>query len=150
MKGIEMRSKFLPYFCIVLLLGCASSKPQSPDSRVRIKRFKESNPTGFHKEVEMKIGWLSYEAGKVDDLHDSLSVINFDESQTVTGKVPVIILSYPDSSNTLTLVMNIDDALLGKLLKHSLMTEIPIKRPLSEFIKEADCSKCHPADIKLN
>lgn len=139
-------------FCL-LLTGCASSRmnnTNNTDVNVRARKLKESEPLGFHKAIELTIGWYPYEEGKAIKLDSEHSAVSFDDSSRTGGIVPVIYVSYPDSGQSLTLEMGIDNALLGKLLKHSLMTEIPIRRPFTDFLKEADCAQCHPPEIELH
>ena len=45
--------------------------------------------------------------------------------------------------------MDIDNELLGRLIKQSLMTQQPITEPLTAFLEDADCSTCHPAEIEI-
>lgn len=63
--------------------------------------------------------------------------------------MPVIILTYPDSTKSIYFGLDINNELLGRLIKQSLMTQKPITEPLSAFLKDADCSTCHPSDIKI-
>ncbi len=71
------------------------------------------------------------------------------DSGSTDGQMPVLVLTYPDSGQSIILDLHMDDALLGNLLKHSLMTEVPIRRPFSDYLQEANCAKCHPADVRI-
>jgi hypothetical protein len=71
------------------------------------------------------------------------------DSSDKAGMIPVIHISNFDTSESLWVYMDIDDALLGKLIKHSLMTEVPIEYPLKEYLQKADCMKCYPSHIDI-
>jgi hypothetical protein len=53
------------------------------------------------------------------------------------------------SKDTIWIDMNTDTELLGRLVKHSLMTQEPIQRPYTNFFEVASCEKCHPAHVKV-
>jgi hypothetical protein len=63
--------------------------------------------------------------------------------------VTMSVITYPDSAETFTLGMDVDDPNPGKLLKHSLMTDIRIERPLTGYLKKADRTICHLSDVPL-
>jgi len=46
--------------------------------------------------------------------------------------------------------MDIDNDLLGRLIKQSLMTQKPITELLTAFLEDADCSTCQLAEIEIN
>ncbi len=71
------------------------------------------------------------------------------DSSKKEGNIPVILVRHPDSEESLWLNMEIDDELLGKLIKQSLMAQVPISGPLSDFIEDTDCITCHPDDIEI-
>jgi hypothetical protein len=142
-----MRAIF-PILILALLAGCASKK-KIQDTEPRARRFNEWKATEFHEEIKLNIGWYPYQTGAPAREGDQQWKVVFEDS-VITGSTPVIIIKYPDSTKAMTLSMDIDDALLGKLLKHSLMTEMPIERPFTEYLKTADCAQCHPAEIELN
>lgn len=132
-------------FGIALLVGCSSSQQQESD---RIRRV-SGTADHYHNEIRLRVGWFPYEEGNVEQQGDSVWSVGFSDTSTVGGMMPVIVIGYPDSERTLTLGMDVDNALLGKLLKHSLMTQVPIERPFTDFFKKADCSMCHPPDVKI-
>lgn len=142
--------------CAVLLgiavsahgLGCFT-KAQRAAQPPQFRTLQVQQATRFHKKIMLEIGWYPYQREQAVAAGTNLWTIVHSDSGGVEGALPVILVSYPDSSEAVWLDLNIDDALLGRLLKHSLMTEIPIKRPLAEFLQEANCGSCHPAEIRI-
>jgi len=61
-----------------------------------------------------------------------------------------MIIDYPETEESVMIDMAIDNKLLGKLIKHSAMTMVPISRPYTEFFEKAKCESCHPADIEVD
>jgi hypothetical protein len=45
--------------------------------------------------------------------------------------------------------MDIDNELLARLIKQSLMTQQTITEPLDKYLVNADCSTCHPEDFEI-
>lgn len=139
--------KKLLIFTIILLmlLGCMkSSKYQS-----RVRNIKPQTAQAYHKPIKLQIGWYPYEESKLQRTGQNEYRIVSEDSLNKKGAMPVIIMSYGDSSRALWIDMDTDEALLGKLLKHSLMTEIPVKWPYQQYFEKADCAKCHPSSIEL-
>ena len=123
-------------------IGCAGQ----PSAKSRMRRMK-SDAAYYHRALEMHVGWLPYSEEEVVATGNSKWAASKETGKK--GLVPVIIVSYPDTTYSLSLKMDIDNALLGKLVKHSLMTQKAITWPLEEYLAEADCAQCHPAHIKL-
>jgi hypothetical protein len=67
-----------------------------------------------------------------------------------SGAIPVIQVIYPVTADTVWVQMNTKNDLLGKLIKHSLMTQQPIYEPYSEYFEKASCASCHPSDVKVS
>ncbi len=65
-------------------------------------------------------------------------------------RYPMIMITYPEGNDTVWVQMSTKNDLLGKLIKHSLMTQVPIKRPYEEYFEQAQCSSCHPSDVKVD
>ena len=145
-----MRSIVFYIILAGIIIGCSTSSKINIQP-VKIRKFKEWKAARFHKEVELKIGWYPYEMGSGKNVSSEEWAVSFkDSSRSIDGYMPVIILHSPSSTYTLSLGMDIDDALFVKLLKHTLMTQIPIERPFKDYLQNADCSLCHPSEIKLN
>ena len=145
-----MRSVVLYIIIAGIIIGCSTSS-KTDVQPIKIRKFKEWKAARFHKEVELKIGWYPYEKGNSQNVSSEEWVVSFEDSNdTIDGYMPVIILRNAATNDSLSLGMDIDDALFGKLLKHTLMTQVPIKRPFKDYLKQADCSICHPSEIKIN
>lgn len=132
----------------LLGLGCFA-KAQRAAAPPQFRTIDAEEPTRFHKPIRLEVAWYPYHAGQAATAGKHVWTIVREDSSGTMGVMPVILVSYPDSSEGVWLDLDTDDALLGRLLKHSLMTEIPLKRPFTEFLQEADCGKCHPAEIKI-
>lgn len=102
----------------------------------------------FHQPMGLKIGWYPYEEAAKYELSEDVWKIVY--SDTVRqGYIPVIIVNYTDESKTVWIDMGVDDAILGRLIKQSLMTQKPIRTPFNEYLKASACSTCHPKQIPI-
>ena len=114
-----------------------------------MRQFPEWTIDSGHREITMRVEWRPYEEGTITRTgRDEWTIAGGDSGRTAS-RVPVIVVSYPDSGYVIPLDVGISDALLGTLIKHTLMTEVPIQRPYMEYLATADCAKCHPPHIKL-
>lgn len=143
--------KFLKFFTVLLLallaITCSTSKQYLEPSRAR--QLKPSEVRGYHNSVEMKIAWFPYKELELKKTRENNWVMV--ESDTGrTSAIPVIMITYPISEDSIWIDMNIKNELLGKLVKHTLMTQEPIFEPYSDYFANAKCSKCHPSNIKVN
>ena len=109
-----------------------------------------SEIASFHPEIKITIGWVPYQDQKLVRTGKNEWKMVKRQSDDAEGSAPVILVSYPRTRDSILLDMDITNELLGKLIKHSAMTQEPIKRPFSTFFEEAQCKKCHPAHIKLD
>ena len=115
----------------------------------KARHLKPAEATGFHPPITLTIAWYPYENEVLKRTsEDEWKVIEVDTGRT--GAIPVILIEYSNGQDSLWLDMNTESELLGKLLKHSLMTQEPIKRPFSEYLETASCTKCHPADVEVD
>lgn len=128
--------------------GC-SSTAQRTETEPQVRSVEPGEVSAYHEKLELKVGWLPYENAEVISVDGNRWAVSIDDSSKKSGAIPVILIRQGDDGEPVQLGMDIDNALLGKLLKHSLMTEIPIKRPFEQFLKEADCAMCHPSSIKI-
>ncbi|MCA9741939.1 MAG: hypothetical protein H6695_10940 [Deferribacteres bacterium] len=131
---------------LMIVAGCASA----PKTKVapQVRQVAPDAVSSFHKKLQIQVGWLPYKNAEVINVDGSRWAVSSGDS-TGAGEIPVMIVRQGEDGEPVQLGMDIDDALLGKLLKHSLMTEVPIKRPFDEFLKEADCATCHPSSVKI-
>ena len=142
-----MKSRYL--VLLVFLVAACASTSKEVSTRQSVRTMKSEDPSSYHNEINLQVGWFEYDESALELVEPGVYVESFSDSTTISGKMPVIVLSYPDSGKTFTFGMDVDNELLGKLLKHSLMSEIPVQRPLSGFLERSDCSKCHPSDIPI-
>ena len=109
-----------------------------------------SEIAAFHKEVSVNIGWIPYADQKlVQTGKNEWKIVQSDDGGNI-GSIPVIVVTYPDSKDTLLLDMDIENELLGRLIKHSVMVQQKIHRPFTTFFEETKCERCHPQHIELN
>lgn len=140
--------KIMALLSILILVAACSSKNVNKSPEVRSIQINE--PTTFHSKVEIQVGWFPYQSKEVKKLDDNVWEIVKEDKDFSNGDMPVLIFSYPDSNRAIMLEMDTDNELLGRLLKQTLMTQQPIKTPLQDYLKETDCSTCHPSDVEMN
>ena len=131
----------------LLMVTCNQTKDLAP---TRIMRVNAGGVAAYHPPVSIQVGWFPYEEDKLvrTGKNDWKVVKNTEGSNG--GVIPQILIAYPNSTDSIWLDMNIDDALLGKLIKHTVMTQVPIERPFADYFELAKCSKCHPSHIKID
>ena len=132
-----------------ILVTCHQFKELEAPTRVR--NLKPAEVSAYHQPIKMTIAWVPYSENQklVKTKKDEWKVVK-EEGQGKSGNIPVILVTYPNSNDTIWIDMNTDTELLGKLVKHSLMTQEPIRRPYVQYFEEASCQKCHPSDVKVN
>jgi hypothetical protein len=102
-------------------LYCSTPKDALDDTPC-VRSFKEWKTDYFHHPIEVKIGWFPYEEEElIKTGKQQYSIQKSDTSET--GSMPVIVFTYPDSTYSIYFGMNIDNELLGRLIKQSLMTQ---------------------------
>jgi hypothetical protein len=127
------------------LLACKTYESPAPQMR----QIKTSEAISYHQPMNIRIAWYPYE-NKVlkQTANNQWKVVPSDTTRK--GAIPAILITYPNTSDSIWFEMDTRNATLGKLLKHSLMTQEPISRPLDEFLEVASCTKCHPSDVPVN
>lgn len=135
------------FLIVMIAVTCNQTKELAP---TRILQVNPSEVKAFHQPVSVQVGWFPYHEDKLVQTgkNDWKVVKNTDGENE--GTIPQILIHYPNSGDSIWLSMNVDNALLGKLVKHTLMTQIPIERPFAEYFEVAKCSTCHPSHIKIN
>ncbi len=99
--------------------------------------------------MNMQIAWIPYKSLKLKETKKHNWVVIEDDSGKESA-LPMIMITSPSSSDTVWVQMSTKNDLLGKLVKHSLMTQVPIKRPYEEYFEQAKCTSCHPSDVKVD
>ena len=134
-------------FLALFVVTCQQSKVATTTSSARTLSVYEAG--GYHNSVEMTVGWIPYTQDNLVKEGDNL--YRFVKGDTTTGKkLPAILLKYPATQDSIWLDMTMSNEDLGNLIKHTLMTEVVIKRPFAEFYDEAQCSKCHPSHVEID
>ena len=140
---MKITNLFIAIALVILTVTCRPSQELVP---VKARQIRPSEVNSYHSPAVMKIAWYPYKdlelkkSGK-----DNWVVVKSDSTRQ--GAIPVILITYPDSGDSIWLEMNTDNELLGRLMKHTLMTQIPITEPIGEYLETAKCSKCHPGDV---
>lgn len=130
-----------------LFLTCTQHRELVP---TRTRQMQPDKVSSYHPPVQMTIAWVPYQEQKlVKTKKDEWTIVR-NEASDKQGNVPVLLITYPNSTDTVWIDMNTDNAMLGKLIKHSLMTQQPIQRPFASFFETASCQKCHPSDVKVD
>ena len=129
------------------LWNCSSSKKQFEPSQVR--HLSPSEISSYHNAVNMRIGWMPYEDIQYQRAADNRWVL-IESDAAAEGMIPVIMISYPETGDSLWFNMNMKSETLGKLLKHTMMTQKPIYEPVASYLADAKCTSCHPSDVRVN
>ncbi|NNE48404.1 MAG: hypothetical protein HKN37_17265 [Rhodothermales bacterium] len=126
----------------------ACSPKQASVRSTRYREFRMGEAERYHKPINLQIGWFPYEESRMERMENGDLVVMKDSLMT-TGAMPAIVVSYTDTTHLVWLDVDTDDALLGQLIKYSLMTEAPISEPFSEYLQAVDCSDCHPKGLNI-
>ncbi|NNF35553.1 MAG: hypothetical protein HKN68_15715 [Saprospiraceae bacterium] len=134
-------------FIAIVVMNCGKTR------ELTLENSRTINPdevSAIHPNVAISVGWMPYQSNKLIQTGDYEWKIVKNDNEDSGGLSPVIMITYQDEPDTLFLDMNIDNELLGKLLKHSVMTQQKISRPFTTFFEEAKCASCHPKHIKID
>ena len=132
-------------FLISIIYNCAPSKEMVVN---RNRTYQSNEISSFHQGLSVSIGWIPYQEQEM--VRTSKNEWKMKRTDKEDGaSMPVIVISHPESQDTTIINMTIENELLGKLIKHSLMTQQEISRPFYEFLENAKCESCHPAHIKI-
>ncbi|MCB0496910.1 MAG: hypothetical protein KDC79_12300 [Cyclobacteriaceae bacterium] len=128
------------------MVTCKTSKVTSVAHEPTLRQIKPSEVMGYHDPMNLNIAWYPYEDLMLKQTKDNNWVVVKSDS-TRKSAIPVILITYPGRPDSIWVQMDTENALLGKLIKHSLMTKEPIHEPFGEFFAEAKCTKCHPSNV---
>ena len=143
-----MRWKMMFFFSVIVFVvyNCSPTKEMVAD---RSRTLRPSQISTFHPAVSISVGWVPYEDHKlVRTGKNEWKIVELEEGEQ-KGSVPVLFVKNEGYRDTILLDMNIENELLGRLIKHSVMTQQPIQRPFTTFFEYAKCESCHPENIKL-
>ena len=149
-KPITMtwRTAFFFLLIVFIVVNCSKRSMQlTPD---RTRTLKPNDITSFHPEITIKLGWVPYEDQKLIQTGKNEWKIVQHKPEDKAGKIPVLFVESPSAEEPILLDMNIENQLLGKLIKHSAITQQAIQRPFAKFFEEAKCQSCHPPEIKVD
>ncbi|MCB0586989.1 MAG: hypothetical protein KDD06_16915 [Phaeodactylibacter sp.] len=144
-----MTWRFAFFFLLIAFIVINCSEPRQMVTDRAGRTMHPSEISSFHPEMSITIGWVPYQDQKLVRTGKNEWEMVKRQSGDKKGAAPVILVTYPQSKDSILLDMDIKNELLGKLIKHSAMTQEPIKRPFSTFFEEAKCRKCHPSNIPL-
>ena len=146
-RNITWKYAFIMLLIASVIVNCSRTK-QIAEPKIRITS--PSAISNFHPEINIKIGWVPYKNQKlVQTGRNEWKIVPHGDGDK-EGFVPTMVISYPESEESIVLDMNIKNELLGKLIKHSAMTMEPIRRPFVEYFEETKCQNCHPHDVKVD
>jgi hypothetical protein len=128
---------------------CKTQKETPKNLVPTIRQVSPDEVKNYHQNIEMTIAWYPYENGVFERNKDNEWVVVKNETGK-EGIIPVILIKYPETGDSIWLDMNTASEDLGMLLKHSLMTQEPISRPFTNFLEVATCTKCHPNDVEVD
>lgn len=142
--------KYLSLFgiaALIFLVANCESKKQFVPSRTR--QLKPKEVSAYHQPVEMKVAWVPYKNLELKQTKANNWVI-VESDAAKTGAIPVILITYPATGDSVWVQMDTRNELLGQLVKHSLMTQKPIAEPYDQYLADAACSSCHPKDVPVD
>ena len=140
-------------FFILLLLLIIANCNRTAQREMTVENLREMNTaaiSSFHPEITISLGWVPYEEKEMVPTGKNQWLVLNAHGPENTGMIPLLVVSFPGTRDSILLDMDMSNELLGKLIKHSAITQVPIQRPFSRFFAEARCGKCHPPHIKLN
>ena len=114
-----------------------------------LREFAPGDISSFHPELRVSVGWAPYEEKEMVPAGRNKWLVLNGHDAGRTGLMPFLMVTYPKTKDSIYLDMEISNELLGKLIKHSAMTQVPIARPFTSFFDNARCEKCHPPHIRL-
>ena len=133
-------------FLAIVTIKCAAPKEVAPPTA---KQLSPSEISAYHKPIQMQIAWMPYKSLELKQTKKNNWVM-VESDHPKESALPIIMVTYPATNDTVWVQMNTKNDLLGKLIKHSLMTQQPIKKPYKEYFEVAQCGSCHPSDVKVN
>lgn len=128
------------------MVTCKTAQVPTEAQAPSLRQIKPSEVKGYHDPITLNIAWYPYEDLMLKQTKDYNWVVVKSDS-THKSAIPVILITYPGKPDSIWVQMDTGNELLGKLIKHSLMTKEPIHEPFGEYFAEAKCTKCHPKNI---
>ncbi|MDX1407058.1 MAG: hypothetical protein R3330_02965 [Saprospiraceae bacterium] len=134
----------------LLAVQCAQYRelPTAPQDRIR--QIRPADIRAYHDPVKMEIAWVPYQEHRLTRTSKGEWRVVKDEETDRESAMPMILVSYPGTTDSIWLDMNMDNEMLGRLLKHTLMTQVPLSRPFTRYVEIATCGSCHPRHIDID
>lgn len=146
-----MTWRFAFLFLLILFIITNCSKKTSMTSVEKVRTWKPEEVSSFHPTIDVQLGWVPYEDHKIVQTGDfEWKIVKEKNESDEEKKIPILFVKSANEAEPIMLEMNIDNELLGKLVKHSAITQQPIRRPFIEFFEEAKCQGCHPEDVEVD
>ena len=142
------RFAFLLLLIAFIITNCSQKTKIVPSDTART--WRPQDVSSYHPPVSVKLGWVPYEDQKLVQTGDNEWKIVKNENPDPDKKIPILFVESAANQESIMIEMNIENELLGKLIKHSAITQQPIKRPFTQFFEEAKCQGCHPKDVKVD
>ena len=147
MNAMKWKYAFFMILLVFLVVNCSQYREVVKEDYNRIRSTHPTEVSSFHAPVKMEIAWVPYEEHRLVKTKKNEWKMVKDDDIRVASRMPMILITYPDATDSLWLDMNTDSEMLGKLVKHSMMTQVPISRPFAEYFEVAKCGTCHPSHI---
>jgi hypothetical protein len=133
-------------FLSALSIGCSSGAKNTMANKV-VKTVDTQHAEAVNQAVQLQVGWYPYSESELVQIGPNQYAVRKIASQSGKKQHPGIAVYYPSTGKTIWIDMDIDDATLGRLLKHSLMGDREIERPFRDFMQSSDCASCHPGAV---
>jgi len=138
--------RLVPIFLISMLYFTCKTPVETVDTAPFIRQIKPNEVKSYHQPVQMRIAWFPYKNISVKQKADNEWVV-LPTNDGKEGHVPVILVDYLNQTDSIWIEMDTDNETLGRLIKHTLMTEEPITKPYSSYFEYASCTRCHPPEV---
>ena len=143
---MQMRNVLLLASIITFAITCKSTLDLSTP---KARQVKMSDVQGYHDPINLKVAWLPYRDMALKQTGENDWVI-INDSTSKIGAIPMILVTYPESGDSVWIDMNTRSEELGKLIKHTLMTQQTIQEPYHNYLKVTKCGTCHPKDVVVD
>lgn len=136
----------LVFLCVVFLYTCHTAVKVT-ETPPYIRQIRPNDVIGYHSPVQMRIAWYPYRNLSVKKKANNDWTVVQNDTMSKEGFIPVILIDYLNNTDSIWLEMNTDNETLGRLIKHTLMTDEPITKPYSSYFEFASCTRCHPPEV---
>ena len=142
--------RIILFLAVAVLAVTCKQYTEMSTSQPTSKQLKPKEATAFHEPLSIRIAWVPYEENQIVAFEGNQYVFEYNDGLKSGRALPMIVIDHQNSSDSILIEMDIDNELLGRLIKRSIMTQKPIERPFTKYFEEAKCQSCHPSEIKVN